>query len=268
MNLPLSASGVPAMAVAQACAARAREIIRGAFGDGPAISVKGNRNIVTETDVAVERAVHEILAREVPEHAILSEETAADTRSGGWMWVCDPVDGTKNFAQGIPHFAFSIALCHDEVPRLGLTLHPLLDWEFRAERGGGCWLNERRVTVSGRASLAESVVSVDLGFDDLRGGQQLDLSRALWTKVQGIRTSSSAALGFAFAAAGKWDAYIHRQLSPWDSAAGIVLVEEAGGAVSDLEGNPASIYSEAVVCGTPAVQRELRLLAERVSGRA
>ena len=256
------------MAVARACGALADQIIRAAFAEARDVSIKGNRNIVTETDVAVERAVKALLLQEFPAHALLAEETAADERSEGWLWVCDPVDGTKNFAQGIPHFAFSLALCHAGVPQLGVITHPLLGWEFRAERGSGCRLNDHPVRVSNRTSLAESIVAIDLGFEDERGHAQLELSHTLWTQVQGIRTSGSAALGFAYVAAGKWDAYVHPKLSPWDSAAGLLLVSEAGGLATDTAGSPAGIWSEWVVAGTPAVQAELWPMAGAGSGRA
>jgi myo-inositol-1(or 4)-monophosphatase len=268
MQLPLSTSGRTAMQVAQECGATADTLIRAAFDEQRNVSVKGNRNIVTETDLAVELAVHEILSQEFPEHAILSEETASATRSDGWMWVCDPVDGTKNFAQGIPHFAFSLALCHNEVPQLGLTTHPLLQWEFRAQRGTGCWLDGQRVTVTPRTALSESVIAIDLGFEDALGDGQLDLARALWRDVQSVRISGSAALGFAYLAAGKWDTYTHPTLAPWDSAAGIVLVEEAGGIVTDVEGQPATIRSPRVVAAAPGIHSEFLALAARHAARA
>jgi fructose-1,6-bisphosphatase/inositol monophosphatase family enzyme len=268
MKLPISTSGRTAMQVARDCGNAAGAIIRTAFDEQRSVSVKGNRNVVTETDLAVELAVQAILGREFPGHAILAEETASTTQSDGWMWVCDPVDGTKNFAQGIPHFAFSMALCHAGEPLLGLTTHPLLRWEFRAEKGAGCWLNDRRVMVTPRARLAESVVAIDLGYDDALGAGQLELARELWTNVQSIRTSGSAALGFAYLAAGKWDAYVHPSLAPWDSAAGIVLVEEAGGVVSDGEGRRATIHSERVITATPGIHGELLGLAARHAGGA
>jgi fructose-1,6-bisphosphatase/inositol monophosphatase family enzyme len=251
------------MEVARECAAAANALIRAAFAGARDISVKGNRNIVTETDIAVELAVKAILSRAFPEHAILSEETASETRSRGWMWVCDPVDGTKNFAQGIPHFAFSLALCHDEVPVLGLTTHPLLGWEFRAAQGAGAWLNGEPMRVSGRAALDESVVAVDFGFDDTLGAAQIDLVRELWQGVQSVRVSGSAALGFAYVAAGKWDAYIHPGLAPWDSAAGIVLVQEAGGRVSDGRGATPGIRTPRVIATAPGIHDAFLSLAAR-----
>jgi fructose-1,6-bisphosphatase/inositol monophosphatase family enzyme len=261
-ELPASASGVDAVAVARACAAASCEVIRAHFRN-VSIGVKGNRNIVTEADVASERATIAVLAREFPGHAILAEETASEVSAGGWMWVCDPIDGTKNFAQGIPHFAYSLALCHDGEPMLGLTVHPLLGWEFLAVTGRGCTYDGTRCAVSGRPAIGESVIAIDLGFDTARGARQLELATRAWAGgAQSIRVSGSAALGFAYVAAGIWDGYVHAQLSPWDIAAGIVLVREAGGLVTGTRGERASLGTEGAIAGTPAVHAEvLRLVA-------
>ncbi len=261
-QLPTGASGATAVDVARRCAAAAEVLIREHFGRTH-IQFKGHRDVVTEADVAVERAVLAILAEEFPDHAILSEETASDGWSDGWMWVCDTIDGTRNFAQGLPHFAFSLALCHGGQPVLGLTTQPLLGWEFLAARGQGLTLNGKPAAVSQRTALRESVVALDLAFDSAVGASQLDLARALWTGVQGIRVSGSAALGFAYAAAGLWDAYVHRGLKPWDVAAGIILVEEGGGAVTAMGGQPIDIRAVEAAAGAPPVVRELLALAAR-----
>ena len=253
IELPLAVSGATAVDVARACSRVACESIRAHFGKAT-VGVKGNRNIVTEADVATERAVMAILRAEYPDHAILAEETASGSWSDGWMWVCDPIDGTKNFAQGIPHFAFSLALCFGGDPVLGLTSHPLLDWEFLAVADQGTTYNGERVHGSGRTELRECVVAIDLGFDGERGQQQLALAAGLWADVQGIRTSGSAALGFAYVAAGLWDVYVHAQLSPWDSAAGLVLAREAGCIATSFAGAHATLRDEGVVVGMPGPQ--------------
>ncbi len=254
--LPAGSSGASAVAVARACAAAACAEIRARFG-AASVGSKGNRNIVTEADFAAERAAMAVLAREFPAHAILAEETASAGWSDGWMWVCDPIDGTKNFAQGIPHFAFSLALCHGGEPQLGLTVHPLLEWEFLAVAGQGCTFNGERVYGSGRTALGECVVAIDLGFDSARGQRQLALAADLWSRVQGVRVSGSAALGFAYVAAGLWDVYAHAQLSPWDSAAGLLLVREAGGVATTYQGQPAGLRDEAVLAGMRGPQAEM-----------
>lgn len=267
-ELPFSATGARPLDVARECAARAGALIRDGYGHAGISAVKGKGNVVTEVDLAVERAVMEVLQREYPRHAILSEETASTTQSDGWMWVVDPVDGTKNFAQGIPHFCFSIALCFDSRPQVALTLHPLLDQEFTAIQDEGAWINGEPMRVSERRTVAESVISLDMGYDYERARRQLELAMRIWPGMQALRVYGSAALGFAFVAAGHWDAYGHSNLAPWDCAAGILLVQEAGGVCSDRDGGPATIRSEGVIAGTPGVHDELVRLAAEVPWRA
>ncbi len=261
VQLPRSVTGRTPLEVARLCATDARDLIRPAFGHVAVSGVKGRGNVVTDVDLAVERATIARLAAEFPSHAVLSEETAAETRSDGWMWVVDPIDGTKNFSRGIPHFCFSIALCYDAAPLLGLTLNPILEEEFAAVRAEGCRLNGSVVHVSDAQSVQDSVVAIDLGYDDRRGALNLDLARALWPGMQGLRVPGSAALEFAFLAAGRWDLYLHSDLQPWDVAAGIVLVGEAGGLVTDRDGSPATIFSRATVAATPAVHADFLALA-------
>ncbi len=260
-SLPVSVTGRSALEVARACAREAQVLMREAFGNVSVSSVKGRGNVLTEVDLAVEKSVIARLRREYPSHAVLSEETAAETRSDSWMWVCDPIDGTKNFSRGIPHFCFSIALCHQSDPLLGLTLQPLLDEEFSAVKGEGCCLNGAPVTVSERTTVRGSVVAIDLGYDDARASRQLELAGFLWPGMQGLRVPGSAALEFAYLAAGRWDLFLHSDLQPWDSAAGLVLVREAGGIVTGRDGKEATIYTRAIVAATPGVHADFLALA-------
>lgn len=261
MDFPVSSSGADATAVALQCADAADRIIRAGYGQTALAGVKGRGNVVTETDLAVERAVTVILRQEFPGHAVLSEETAAGTRSDGWMWVVDPLDGTKNFSRGIPHFAFTIALCFDSEPVIGLTTHPLLGDTFLAVHGQGTTLNGHAVSVTDCATVKDAVVAVDLGYNDARAGQQLATASHLWPGMQSLRVTGSAALGFAYLAAGKWDIYLHSDLEPWDVAAGLILVREAGGLVMQRDGGAATIESRAVAAATPGVYADFVTLA-------
>lgn len=234
------------------------EVIRGGYGKASLAGVKGRGNVVTETDFAAERATMDILRAEFPDHAILSEESAASTRSDGWMWVVDPLDGTKNFSRAIPHFGYNLALCFQSEPVLGITTHPLLGDVFVAEQGRGCTVNGASVAVSDSDSIADSVVSIDMGYDAERARYQLALAQHLWPGMQSLRTSGSAALGFAFVACGKWDIYVHSDLQPWDIAPGLILVREAGGEVRDRTGARATLFSREAVAANPAVSADFR----------
>lgn len=259
--LPVSASGLSAIEVARQCARAARGIIRDAYGRSAVTTIKGRGNIATEADSAVEAEVTRILRREFPSHAVLSEETAASTRSDGWMWVCDPIDGTTNFSRGIPHFAFSIALCHDSKPVVALTDHPLLEDEFAAVAGQGATLNGAPMRMGEAKTIREAVVAFDLGYDDGRGTRQLQTALHLWPGMQALRITGSAALGFAYAAAGRWDLYVHLKLEAWDIAAGILLVREAGGVVTARDGSDATLFSETAIAGTAGTHADFLGLA-------
>ncbi len=261
MNLPVSGEGETAFAVALRCADEAAGIMRASLGRVAIAGVKGRGNVVTEADFAIERAVRERLSAAFPEHAIMSEETGAAERSDGWMWVVDPLDGTKNFSRGIPHFCFSIALCHANEPVLALIRQPLLNETFAAVQGEGATLNGAPMHVSDVESVQDAMVAIDLGYHDGRAGRQIDLARYLWPGMQALRVYGSAALGLAFVAAGRWDVFAHMDLQPWDSAAGLLLVREAGGVTTERDGSPATIFSSGVVAGTPGVHADFMRLS-------
>jgi len=261
--LPESASGRSAEGVARLCAEEASRIIIGHFGRREEVHSKGRANFTTGTDLAVESAVLGLLRAEYPDHAVLSEETSdavADWRRG-WLWVVDPIDGTHNFSQGIPHFCFTIALCHDGEPVLGLTYAPVTGEEFFARKGRGLRVNGEPASASSTPSLAESVLGVDLGYDDSRAAKMLSLLSELWPGVQSVRVMGSAALGLAFAACGRFDVFVHNFLYPWDLAAGILLVREGGGIVLDRDEVPVTIYSQGVIAGAPSAAQDFLRLA-------
>jgi myo-inositol-1(or 4)-monophosphatase len=261
MELPRSRHGLSARDVAGLCADAACAAIREGYGKTALAGVKGRGNVVTETDFAAESVAMAVLRDHYPDHAILSEETAAATRSDGWMWVIDPLDGTKNFSRGIPHFAFNLALCLDSEPVLGLTEHPLLGDRFLAIDGGGTSLNGTPVRVGDAATVLDSVFALDMGYDAERATRQLQIAAHLWPGMQSLRVSGSAALGFAYLAGGRWDIFVHSDLQPWDVAAGLILVHEAGGVVTNRDGTPATIESRAVVAATPGVHADFMRLA-------
>ncbi|HMO95934.1 MAG TPA: inositol monophosphatase [Tepidiformaceae bacterium] len=268
MELPQSREGLSARVVAELCAEVACAAIREGYGKTALAGVKGRGNVVTETDFAAESAAMAVLRHHFPDHAILSEETAASTRSDSWMWVIDPLDGTKNFSRGIPHFAFNLALCLDSQPVLGLTEHPLLGDRFVAVTGEGATHNGSPARVGDAATVLDSVVALDMGYDADRAARQLQLATKLWPGMQSLRISGSAALGFAYLAGSRWDIFIHSDLQPWDVAAGLILVREAGGIVTNRDGSPATIESRAVVAATPGVHADFMRLAARLPWEA
>src|SRR5690606_14694527 len=148
----------------------------------------------------------------------LAEEQHDTTRSDEWMWVVDPVDGTKNFSRGIPHFGFAIALCRASEPVLALTQHPVTGDEFTAIAGEGCRVNGMQSRVSDVTTVAGSVASFDMGYNEERARLQLLTALHLWPGMQSLRISGAAVLGPAYVASGRWDLYVHLDLRPWDIA--------------------------------------------------
>jgi fructose-1,6-bisphosphatase/inositol monophosphatase family enzyme len=265
-GLPASTSGKTAAEVARAAAQAAGGISAERFrtlnGGNPIERVvTGRGNYVTETDLACEQAAIRLLQVEFPDHRVLSEETSSGVEDwdSGWLWVIDPIDGTANFARGIPSFVFNIALCLDGEPVLGLTYQPVTGDEFFAERGGGLFVNGVRAHVSPVATLPESLMGIGLGYDYDRAAKALRLLADLWPGVQMIQNIGTAALALAYAASGRFDLYVHQFLFPWDMASGIVQIREGGGVVIDREGRPVTLYSEGLIAGAAGpVQEFLR----------
>jgi fructose-1,6-bisphosphatase/inositol monophosphatase family enzyme len=247
---PISTSGEEAIEVAWRCVRAAGEIALGRFRGEHAIASKGRGNVVTEADVEVELRLKDMLRYEYPDHKILSEETAADTdASSGWTWVIDPIDGTKNYSMGIPFWCVNLALCFDGEPQIGITYDPSNDEAFWAVAGEGAWCGERRLRASDAPDVNSSIIGVDLGYDDQRGSEQIALMARIFPRVQSIRILGSAALAFAYASCGRLDLFTHMNISPWDIAAGMLLIREAGGAASDRSGGPMTLRSHTFAAG-------------------
>ncbi|HEX4411134.1 MAG TPA: inositol monophosphatase family protein [Xanthobacteraceae bacterium] len=229
------------------------------------VSMKGPRNFVTAADRKAEEIVREELAKARPDYGFLGEEGGESQGTDkSHRWIVDPLDGTTNFLHGIPHFAVSIALERDGVIVAGLVYNPANDDMFFAERGKGAFLNDRRIRVAARTKLNDAIVVCGLPH---YGRGDLELARheiaAAQANFAGLRRYGAAALDLAWVAAGRFDAYWERDLSPWDMAAGIILVREAGGFVSDIDGGEAIFGKNQIVAGNDTMHRELlRLLKE------
>ena len=165
------------------------------------------------------------------------------------MWVLDPIDGTKNYAMGVPFWCVNIALCHDGDPVAAITYDAVHDEGFWAVAGEGAWCGGMRLRASESPDVDSSIVGIDLGYDDARGSDQIALMARIFPRVQSIRILGSAALAMAYASCGRLDLFTHMNVSPWDIAAGILLVREAGGAASDRNGGPMTLRSRTFAAG-------------------
>jgi myo-inositol-1(or 4)-monophosphatase len=233
------------------------------------VSLKGPANFVTAADRRAEEILHEELLKARPGYGFLGEE--GGKRPGAdktHTWIVDPLDGTSNFLHGIPQFCISAALQRDGTSIGGVIYNPVTDELFTAERGKGAFLNDQRLRVAARQRLADAIVSCALphyGRGDLAIFQKE--FGAVQEKVAGLRRFGSAALDLAWIAAGRLDGYWERDLSPWDMAAGILLVREAGGFISDLDGNDAMFAKGQILAGNDTIHRELlRLLKQAAQG--
>lgn len=246
------------LAVATEIALRAGAVVRARFADVHEEGHKGHAgNLVTETDHASEAFIVSQLAAAFPEHAIRAEEG----RGGGdrpIVWVVDPLDGTNNFAHGFPVFAVSLAATAGDAVLVGATYDPLRDELFAARRGGGARLNGAELSVSARRRLAEALVATGFPYDKATNpDNNLAEFAAVTPHLRGVRRAGSAALDLAYVAAGRLDAYWERGTAAWDVAAGILLVEEAGGRVTDYEGRPARLQGGRFVASNGRVHDEL-----------
>ncbi len=245
----------PMLNIAVKAARRAAAVINRAARDleGVTVTRKRQNDFVTEVDHAAEAAIIEVLHKAYPAHAFLAEESGAAGRSEH-VWIIDPLDGTTNFIHGFPQYAISIALRHRGVLEQAVVFDPGRNELFTATRGRGAFLNDRRIRVSKRAKLAESLIGTGFPFRDLA---HLDEYMAAFERVTrtaaGIRRAGAAALDLAYVAAGRLDGFWEIGLSPWDMAAGALLILEAGGLVSDFDGAPDYLDRGHIVCGAPKV---------------
>ena len=223
------------------------------------VSVKGPANFVSAADHRAEETLRQELELARPGYSFLGEESGRhEGTDKTHCWIVDPLDGTLNFLHGIPHFAISIALEREGVIVAGLVYNPANDELFTAERGKGAFLNDRRLRVAARKRLPEAVVACALPHPS-RGDAVLANNEhvAAQENVAGLRRFGAAALDLAWVAAGRFDAYWERGLSPWDMAAGIILVREAGGFVTDLDGCDISLTAASIIAGNEQIHREL-----------
>jgi myo-inositol-1(or 4)-monophosphatase len=232
------------------------------------VSRKGPADFVSSADVAAEKAIREELVKARPEFGLLMEESGKGGPTGAKSrWIVDPLDGTTNFLHGVPHWSISIAAETDGAIVAGVIYDPVKDEMFWAERGQGAFVNSRRLRVSGRRGLDVAMVATGMPFKGRESGpnylQELDL---IMGQVAGVRRFGSAALDLAYVAAGRFDAFWEYGLSPWDSAAGVILVTEAGGFVSEVDGGANPIFGKSILAANADLGRPLRTLIRQAGG--
>ena len=224
------------------------------------VATKGPADFVSRADHRAEKIIYEELAHARPNYCFLMEEQGVvEGADKTHRWIVDPLDGTTNFLHGIPQFAISIALERDGKLVAGLIFNPVMDELYTAEKGSGAFLNDRRIRVAGRSSLEDAVVVTGVPHRGKSGKEVfIHECRQVMQTAVGIRRTGSAAIDLAWLAAGRFDGYWERGIQAWDMAAGIVLVREAGGMVSDAEGGHDMLTSGSIVAGNAPIQQELQ----------
>lgn len=246
--------------VAEEAAREGGRILMDHYGKLEASDVrrKGKCDWVTTVDHASEEAIIRILKKAFPDHTILAEESAPKTAASPMQWLIDPLDGTVNYIHQFPMFGVSIALMQEGILEVGVVFDPIREELFTARRGGGAWLNGRRIQVTVHPNVREAMLATGFPF---RAQKCLDLYlssfRRLFLETGSIRRAGSAAIDLAYTACGRLDGFWEMALAPWDIAAGALLIEEAGGAVSDFFGKPRYLENGHITAGNRAVHKGL-----------
>lgn len=248
----------PILNIAVKAARRAGNIINRASLDLERlqVSAKQPNDFVTEVDQAAEAAIIEVIHEAYPDHGILAEESglAAGTGDSEIQWIIDPLDGTTNFIHGFPQYAVSIGITEKGIVQHAVVYDPSRNELFTASKGSGAFLNERRIRVSKRARLNESLIGTGFPFKKMEHmDAYLGMFRDLSEKTAGLRRPGSAALDLAYVACGRTDGFFEIGLMPWDMAAGVLLVSEAGGLVSDFSGESDYLKTGNLVAGSPKI---------------
>jgi len=240
-------------------AKRAGAFVKGMKGH-VAMSEKKINDLVTEADIASQKMIKEALLRQFPESQFFGEEdeNRPPLDSEG-LWIVDPLDGTNNYAQGLPVYCVSIAYASNGEVLCGCIYDPERDELFSAQKGGGAYLNGNRITVSNRSTLQQSIAAVGFYYDrgELMERTLCSIQALFKNNVRGIRRMGSAAIDLSWLACGRFDAYFEYTLSPWDFAAGMLLVREAGGVLNDRDGGPFNLTSTGVIASNGRFQEEL-----------
>lgn len=252
----------PTLTIAIKAARRAGSIINRASMELDLLKVqsKSPNDFVTEVDKAAEAAIIEVLREAFPEHGILAEESGESAGPGEseFQWIIDPLDGTTNFIHGFPQYAVSIALARRGVVEQAVVFDPNRNELFTATKGSGAFLNDRRIRVSKRTRLNEALVGTGFPFRQFDNVEAyLAMFRELTQKTAGIRRPGAASLDLACVACGRLDAFWEMGLAPWDMAAGVLLISEAGGLVSDFAGESDYLASGNLVAGSPKIFTQL-----------
>jgi len=253
--------------VAIETALEAGKILREEYALTPDIRYKGDVDLVTQADRRSEQAIVTRLSKHFPEHSIAAEEGTGHVRSSEFRWHVDPLDGTTNFAHKYPCFAVSIALAENGNVLAGVVYNPIHDELFAAARGEGATLNGKKISVSKVATLSTSLLCTGFPVHKRRANPNIHYYYDFTMRSHGVRRDGSAALDLACVAAGRFAGFWEFGLKPWDTGAGVLLVHEAGGTVSDFDGQPYQLGGPVILATNSLIHEEMRETALAISKR-
>lgn len=256
-----------ALKVAIEIAREAGTVLREGFERPKTITYKGEVDLVTESDRRSEELVVARLRKHFPDHGIFAEEGGRAAAQTQYCWHVDPLDGTTNFAHGYPCFAVSIGLVEKDRPIVGVVFNPFANEMFTTARGQGAFLNGKQIRVSPVEKLASSLVATGFPTHLRKKSSNMEYYWQFTLRTHGVRRDGSAALDLCSVACGRFDGYWEFGLSSWDTAAGVLLVEEAGGTVSDLAGQPYRLGGPSLIASNGRIHREMQELAASIAER-
>ena len=245
-------------------AREAGDILRADYARSGEVRFKGVVNLVTDTDLASQDLIFRRLSARFPGHEFLAEEGLRELGGSEFRWVFDPLDGTTNFAHRFPFFCVSLALERRGELVCGVVHNPISGETFRAERGGGAFLGEKPIRVSSVDNLDRTLVATGFPYDIRETRANMVHHDAFLLRTQGVRRCGSAAIDLCYVACGRFDGFWEMKLSPWDTAAGALILREAGGRITDFQGRPVDIYKPEV-CASNGLVHEAMLAVLRES---
>lgn len=246
--------------IAKEAARKAGKLVASMLGNTAIEQKDSSYNLITEADRKSEHLIVDFLMREMPESSVLGEEEHREGKlAAERLWIIDPLDGTTNFAHTIPHFGISVAYAEKGALRAGVVYDPMRNELFSAGAGQGAYCNKKRICVSKSGSLAQSLIAT--GFYYNRGETMEKTLRALYwlyqEDIRCIRRMGAASLDLTWLACGRFDGYFEYTLAPWDFAAGLIILQEAGGRASGIDGQPAGLFSKGLICSNGLIHDKL-----------
>lgn len=237
---------------------RAGRLLKERFHVKHTVEFKGEVNLVTEADHMSEELILNAIAERWPDHEVMTEETPYRSQGSPWRWIVDPLDGTTNYAHGFPVFCVSLAWEFEGEVQGGVIYNPLMEEMFWVKRGEGAYLNEERISVSSVSDLSSALLATGFPYD-IRSSDEDNIREFSFMakKAQAIRRAGAAALDLAYVAAGRLDGFWELKLAPWDTAAGALMVKEAGGRVTDMEGQVYNFESRHILASNGIIHEEM-----------